>query len=89
MKRDLEKLKKRNEKLREMVERERENVAGYKQTSEIQNAFIAVLLNKLKATSDKTVTITRAEINEAMTKCDVRVLAVPETMSWELYCETK
>lgn len=86
-KQELEKLEKQNAKLREMLEKERENIAGYKQVSEIQNAFIAVLLNKLEATSDKKVAITQAEVNQAMTKYKVKTTVAVH--GWEFYCDTK
>ena len=87
MKKDLEKLEKQNAKLHDMVERERENVAGYKQVSEIQNAFIAVLLNKLGATSDKKIAVTQEEVNEALEKYTVKTTVA--VRGWEFYCESK
>lgn len=89
-KKDLDALERKNTALLKMLNAERQTVAGYKEAEKIQNAFMAVLLNKLGATdSDKTVAINRAEITKALEKSDVRVTVKPEADGWEFYCHTK
>lgn len=61
------------EKLRRMVETEREKVAGYQQIIELYSGYIAILLEKLGAnTEENGVAITSAEVDEAMKKYDTR-----------------
>ena len=84
-KQELEKVKKKNDNLIKMINGEREKVAGYEQLAKVHSAYIAILLKKLGATQDNMVTVTAAEIKEAMQKYEAR--AVPSNGSWGLYCE--
>lgn len=78
--------KRQNEKLLKMLETERQNVEGHKELAKIQTAYVGVLLNKLGATKESPVTITNAEVREALTGCNVR--AIPDGVgTWKLYCE--
>ena len=65
--------KRQNEKLRKMYESERQRVAGHEQLASIQSAYITILLNKLGATKERPVAITKEEVTEALAKDIVRV----------------
>lgn len=78
-------LKIQNEKLIKMVEEERQKVAGYEQLAKVHSAYISILLNKLGATKDNMITITSAEVTEALTKYEAR--AMPAENGYSLYCE--
>lgn len=71
-------------KLKQMVEHEREKVAGYQQIAELHSAYIAVLLKRLGATKDKPIIIDSLDVCEAM-KCEVR--GYNNGTGWELYVE--
>ena len=75
---------KKNTKLVEMVEKEREKVAGYEQLAKLHAAYIAHLLTKLGATKDNPVTITKDDVAEAM-KAEVR--GAPCSEGFKLYIE--
>lgn len=74
----------RNEKLIQMVEAEREKVAGYEQLAKLHAAYIAFLLQKLGATKEAPVTITKEDAAEAM---KLKVLALPGSKCVGLYVE--
>lgn len=78
---------KKKEKLKEMLLAEREKVAGYEQVAKVHSAYISILLKKLGAIKDNTVTITDSEIKEALNKYEAR--AVKTEDGWGLYCEVK
>lgn len=78
---------KQKEKLKEMLMTEREKVAGYEQVAKVHSAYISILLKKLGAIKDNTVTITDSEIKEALNKYEAR--AVKTEDGWGLYCEVK
>ena len=71
-------------KLKQMVEHEREKVAGYEQISKLHAAYIAILLRKLGATENEPFTITAADVAEAM---GLEVRGYPDGTSWKLYVE--
>ena len=82
---------KRIKKLEELLWQKIAEQRDYKEAQEIihktQNAYIAVLLKKLGATSkDKAVSITNEEITTAMAKCETKG-DVPDIGVWSLYCE--
>lgn len=75
------------EKLRRMVETEREKVAGYQQIIELYSGYIAILLEKLGATKENGVAITSAEVDEAMKKYETRGITKDGAIS--LFIEEK
>ena len=74
----------RNEKLIQMVEAEREKVAGYEQLAKLHAAYIAFLLQKLGATKDNPITITKEDVAGAM---ELEVLGLPDSEGFKLYIE--
>ena len=69
----------------DQYEAEQEKVKGYEELARVHSAYITILLKRLGATQDNMVTVTAAEIKEAMQKYEAR--AVPSDGSWGLYCE--
>ena len=65
-------LRRKNEKLLEMVKTEREKNAGYEQLAKVHSAYIAFLLIKLGATEESGVSISDADIKEMLEKYEVR-----------------
>jgi len=86
-KQELEKVKKQNDRLLKMINGEREKVAGYEQIAKVHSAYIAILLKKLGATKDNTITITGEEVKEALEKYETRAMFEPTDNSWKIYCE--
>ena len=84
VKKQLEIEKAKNDKLLKMVNDEREKVAGYGQIAKLHVAYIAHLLQKLGATKDSPVTITKDDVAEAM-KLEVR--GAPADEGYKLYIE--
>ena len=83
---DAVKLAKQNEKLRKMYEVEKEKIAGYEELSNIQNAYIAVLLKKLGATEEHPIIVTNEEVRELLGSKLVTVNVV-EKGKWQFYIE--
>ena len=81
----LQRAKDRNQRLMEMVEREREKIAGHEQMAKVYSAYIYLLLKKLEATKDSMVTFKKDEIQEAIQSCAIRALPVED--GWSLYYE--
>lgn len=77
----------KNETLLKMVNGEREKVKGYEEIAKVHSAYIAILLQKLGATKDNTITITAPEVTEAMHKYEARAMFEPTDNSWKIYCE--
>lgn len=67
-----------------MVNDEREKVAGYEQLAKLHAAYIAHLLQKLGATKENPVTITKDDVTEAM---NLKVLGAPCSEGFKLYIE--
>ena len=84
-KQELKQEKNKNHKLMKMIAEEREKVAGYEQLAKVHAAYISILLNKLGATKDNMITITSAEVTEALKKYEAR--ALPSEDGFSLYCE--
>ena len=63
----------------------REREAGYAQLAQVHSAYITILLRKLGATEDNMVTITGAEVKEALKQYEVRAVAAEGGFS--LYVE--
>lgn len=80
-----EREKKRNEKLLQMVEAEREKVAGYEQITKLYSAYISILLERLGATEDNAVNIGKTEAVEAMNRLEARAISTED--GYRLYCE--
>ena len=78
----LEMEEKKNAKLVKMVNAEREKVAGYEQLAKLHVAYIAYLLQKLGATRENPVAITKDDVAEAM-KLEVR--GTPDGEGFKLY----
>lgn len=85
--RELAKEKAKNETLLKMVDEARKREAGYNQIAKIHSSYIAILLNKLGATADNTITINAEEVTKAMEKYEARAMYSPESKSYNLYCE--
>lgn len=84
-KQKLVKAKAQKERLLKMVTDSREEVKGYIQLAQVHSAYISILLNKLGATEDKPITITSAEVTEALEKYEAR--AMPAEEGFNLWCE--
>ena len=82
---EMAKIQKRNDKLVTMVAEERKKVKGYEQLAKLHSAYISILLNKLGATKDNMITITSAEVTEALKKCEARAMQTED--GFNLYCE--
>ena len=80
----LEAEERKNAKLLKMVNDERERVAGYEQLAKLHAAYIAHLLQKLGATKETPVTITKDDVASAM-KLEVR--GAPCIEGFKLYIE--
>ena len=77
---------KQKEKLKKMLQEERDKVLGYEQLAKVHSAYIAILLKELGATEENMVTITPDEVTEALKRYEAR--AVPGgDGSFSLYCE--
>lgn len=83
---DAARLAKQNEKLRKMYEVEREKNAGHEELSNIQNAYIAVLLKKMGATEEHPIIVTNDEVKELLGSKLVTVNVV-EKGKWQFYIE--
>ena len=79
-------LEKKNAQLIKLLEEERRTVAGYKELSRIQNAYIAVALKRMGATEENPVPIINDEITEAMDKLEVRAL-IGDGCEWKFFVE--
>lgn len=71
----------------EKYEAERAKMSGYAELARMHGAYIAILLQKLGATKDNTVTITAEEVKEALNKYEARAMYETTDKSWKLYCE--
>ena len=69
----------------EQFEKEKEKVAGYEQIVKLYGAYVAILLEKLGATQDKPVNISKADATDTMSRIEAR--AMPSEDGWCLYCE--
>lgn len=69
----------------EQFEKEKEKVAGYEQVVKLYGAYVAILLEKLGATQDKPVNISKADATDGMSRIEAR--AMPSEDGWCLYCE--
>ena len=78
-------MQKKNDKLVKMLAEEREKIKGYEQIAKVHSAYISILLKRLKATKNKPITITSAEVTEALKKYEAR--ALPSKDGFSLYCE--
>lgn len=79
-------LKAQNARLIKMLEEERQKVSGYKELSHIQNAYIAIALNRMGATAENPVPIINTEVTEAMERYEVRAV-IGEDGGFKFYCE--
>lgn len=70
----------------EQLKAEREKVAGYEELAKIHSAYISILLKRLEATKDNMITITAAEVTEALQKYEARAFPNNDG-SFGLYCE--
>ena len=87
-KQELEKVKKQNNRLLEMVNAEREKVKGNEEIAKVHSAYIAILLKKLGATdSNKAITIPKGEVMKALEQYEARATTDTIDNSWKLYCE--
>lgn len=68
-----------------LIRVEKEKVKGCTELSMIHSAYISVLLNKLGATEKNVVNITFADIKDALTKYETKV--IPTENGYGLYCE--
>lgn len=75
---------KKNEKLLKMVNDAREEVAGYEQIAELHAAYIGFLLQKLGATKDNPIAITKEDVAKAMA---LEVRGSTDDEGFKLYIE--
>ena len=78
---------KQKEKLKQMVEAEREKVAGYEQLAKVHSAYIAILLRKLDATEDNPINIKASDVTQALEMYESRAIATND--GFGLYYEVK
>ena len=78
---------KQKEKLKQMLEAEREKVAGYEQLAKVHSAYISILLRKLDATEDNPINIKASDVTEALTMYESRAIATND--GFGLYYEVK
>ncbi len=83
----LEQAEKRRDALSKMVNVEREKIKGYEEIARLHSAYISILLQKLGATKDSPITITKEDVAEAMQKYEARALYEPTDNCWKIYCE--
>ena len=77
---------KQKEKLKQMLEDEREKVKGYEEVVKLHSAYISILLHRMKATEENSVVITKEEVKHAMKHFEAR--AIPTSAGvWAFYCE--
>lgn len=77
---------KQKEKLKQMLEEEREKVKGYEELAKLHSAYISILLHRMKATEENSVVITNEDVNQAMSHFEVR--AYPKDIGvWAFYCD--
>lgn len=75
----------RQKKLIEKIEYERERVKAYEEVVKIYGVYISLLLQRLDASKQKPVTISKSEIAEGLEKLAAR--AVPKESGFDLYFE--
>lgn len=73
--------------LEEKLNEEREKVKGYEEIARLHSAYISILLQKLGATKDSPITITKEDVTEAMQKYEVRALYETTDSTLKIYCE--
>lgn len=72
----------------EQLEAEIEKNKGYEQLAKVHSAYISILLKKLGATDSNTaISLTQAEVKEALEKYEARAVIEPTEASYKLYCE--
>lgn len=84
-KQELERVKKQNRRLLEMIGKEREKVGGYEQLAKVHSAYISILLKRQGASKDNMITVTSEEVKEALKKYEARAIQVED--GYGLYCE--
>jgi hypothetical protein len=77
---------KQKEKLKQMLEEEREKVKGYEEVVKLHSAYISILLHRMKATEDNSVVITKEDVKQAMSHFEARAIPKSEGV-WAFYCE--
>lgn len=73
--------------LEQMLEAEKQKVNGYEELAKVHSAYIAILLQKLKATKDKPVVISSEETVHALGNLEVRACADEIERAWKFYVE--
>lgn len=76
---------KQKEKLKQRFEEEREKVAGYAQITQLYSAYISILLEKMGATIEEPINISKTAVPDALKRLEAR--AVPTEDGWGLYYE--
>lgn len=77
---------KQKEKLKQMLEEEREKIAGYEQLAKLHSAYISILLRRLNATEENGVVISAEEVKHAMDHFEAHAYT-DGNGEWKLYCE--
>ena len=80
---------KQKEKLKQMLEAEREKVKSYEEVAKVHSAYIGILLRRLNATEENGVTITREEVSHAISHFETRAYTDGKKGEWKLYCVEK
>ena len=73
--------------LEDELAEEKQKVKGYEELAKIHSAYIAILLQKLKATKDKPVVISTEETILALGNLEVRACADEIEPAWKFYVE--
>ena len=76
---------KQKEKLKTMLEQEREKNKGYEELARLHCAYITILLHRINATEDNAVTITKEEVTRAMSDFEARAFTDNDG-AVNLYC---
>lgn len=71
----------------EQFEAEKEKNKGYEQLAKVHSAYISILLKKLGATDSNTaISLTQAEVKEALEKNEARATIDNTAKTYKLYC---
>lgn len=74
-------------KLEAELAEEKQKVKGYEELARVHSAYIAILLQRLKATKDKPVVIDTEEVMQALSNLEVRACVDETERAWKFYVE--
>jgi rubrerythrin len=73
--------------LEQMLEAEKQKVKGYEELAKVHSAYIAILLQRLKATEGKPVVISAEATTHALSNLEVRACVDETERAWKFYVE--